>query len=182
MRQERRSPDWRAGAPELPLGERKFHVEHASADALLQRLEGVQKSGNGWRARCPACNSRDHRLSVTVGEKWVRPHCFGGCDAETVLAAVGLRWADLAPPRAWPASPAERREWSRAQREAGWAAALTVLDLEAAVVLIACQTLARGESLDPDDTDRLARAAERVADARLALAPAQPWRPIRERA
>src|SRR3546814_6367589 len=57
----------------------------ANVDVLLARLEGVQKSGNGWRARCPGCAGRSRKLSVGVSDDGrILLHCFGGCEAAVV--------------------------------------------------------------------------------------------------
>lgn len=80
-------------------GGQSFHVQNASAEPLLQRLEGIQKQGNGWRARCPACGGMSRKLSVAEAGDRVLVHCFAGCAA----AFRGLRgcrctsryWADL---------------------------------------------------------------------------------------
>ena len=106
-----------------------FHATHASAEPLLHRLDGVAKSGTGWRARCPACEGRSRKLAITESDGRVLLHCFAGCAAADVLAAVGLRWADIMPPRSWPPSRDEQRRASRAIREAGWSAALAMLSL-----------------------------------------------------
>ena len=151
----------------------QYHVAAASAEPLLQRLEGVQKSGNGWRARCPSCGGRSRKLSIAEREGRVLVHDFGGCEAADVLAAVGLAWADIMPPRHWPDSPEERRQQRRAIREAGWSAALEVLALEAAVVQIAAGRVLRDEPLDWNDWCRLLRAEERIAGARNALVEAR---------
>lgn len=143
-----------------------FHVTHASADPLLHRLEGVQKSGTGWRARCPACGGRSRKLSIVEASDRVLVHCFDCGDTEAVLAAVGLSWADLHPPRSWPPSRDERKAWSRAQREAGWSAALHTLALESKVVAIAARDICTvGWLGSDDDMNRLAQAVERISGA-----------------
>lgn len=156
---------------------RRWHVDHASAEPLLQRLDGVQKSGNGWRARCPACDGRSRKLSIAETGDMVLMHCFGGCRAVEVLGAIGLTWADIMPPRNWPASPEERRHARRAIREAGWASALAVLALEAKVALIAARQLSSRWYLSIEDDARLAQAVERIDNACGALVEAATWRP-----
>lgn len=164
-----RNPGWRAGASWKSAGERRFHVDHATAEPLLQRLEGVQKSGNGWRARCPACGGTSRKVTIAERDGKVLLHCFGGCKAIEVLEAVGLAWADIMPPRHWPESPEERRRMRQAIREAGWASALSVLALESAIVQIAAGKVLRDEPLDWNDYCRLVKAEERIAEARNAL-------------
>ncbi|WP_129136379.1 DNA primase [Luteimonas sp. YGD11-2] len=153
-----------------------FHVADATAEPLLQRLDGLQRSGTGWRARCPACSGRSRKLSVTERDGRVLVHCFGGCPAEEVLTAVGLTWADIMPPRHWPESEEERRVARRAIREAGWAAALTVLAVEAKVVLIASHELVAARPLPAEDQERLAQAVARIDHAAAVLTQPRPVR------
>lgn len=154
-----------------------YHADKANPEALLLRLEGVQKSGNGWRARCPACGGQSRKLSVTEADGRVLVHCFACNDANAVLAAVGLRFADLYPPRHWPQSPQERESARRAIREAGIASAVEVLALESCIVAAAAVELEAGAwLLSPEDADRLHVAVARITDAKLVLCRPQPWR------
>jgi len=67
-----------------------------SATTLLDRLHGVRSTGPGrWIARCPAHEDRSPSLSVRETDGRTLIHCFGGCSAGDVLAAVGLRMTDL---------------------------------------------------------------------------------------
>lgn len=159
---QKRNPGEQAGASGNVASGRGFHVDHASAEPLLQRLEGVQRFGNSWRARCPACGGRSRKLSITEAEGRVLLHCFDCGDAGAVLAAVGLCWADLYPPRHWPLSREEQRVVSRAMREASWGAALSVLALESKIVQLAAYTVAITGPLPPDDYTRLLLACERI--------------------
>lgn len=154
-----------------------FHVQNASAEPLLQRLEGIQKQGNGWRARCPACGGMSRKLSVAEAGDRVLVHCFAGCAAADVLAAIGMTWADVMPPRHWPQSPDEQRRARRALREAGWTAALSVLAVEATVVRIAAAQVARWEPLSDEDDARLAQALARIDGAANVFVEATAWRP-----
>lgn len=172
-----RSPSGRAGASGIPAGERRFHVQSATAEPLLQRLDAVQKSGNGYRARCPSCGGTSRKLSITQTDDRVLVYCFGGCESIAVLQAAGLTWADIMPPRHWPESPEERRHARRAIREAGWASAVAVLAMEAKVALIAARQLARWQYLSEDDDKRLAEAVKRIDHASNVLNEAAAWRP-----
>jgi hypothetical protein len=62
---------------------------------LLGRLEGVQRTQNGWQARCPAHDDRRASLSIMEGWKGIVLHCHAGCSPEAVAAKMGLSLADL---------------------------------------------------------------------------------------
>jgi hypothetical protein len=71
---------------------------------LLGRLQGVRKGRNGWSARCPAHDDRRASLSIAQDEDGkVLVKCHAGCDTSAILAAVGLKLADLFPPKTGPA-------------------------------------------------------------------------------
>lgn len=149
---------------------RRYHVDHASAEPLLSRLDGVQRAGNGWRARCPACGGKSRKVSIAESGERVLVHAFCGCRAEDVLGAVGLSWADLHPPRSWPLSREEQRKARRAIQQAGWAAALAVLSLESKVIAIAARDIhTLGGLQSSSDLDRLALAVERIGSAAAVL-------------
>lgn len=72
-------------------------------DSFLATLRAkgvrVRRSGEGWVCQCPAHD--DHRPSLSIakgddGRCLVR--CHAGCDAEGVVAAIGLSMRDLMPP------------------------------------------------------------------------------------
>lgn len=167
-----------AGGPgsEGAFAGRGMHVDHASAEPLLQRLEGLQRQGNGWRTRCPACGGTSRKLAIAERDGRVLVHCFAGCGGDDVLAAVGLRWADLHPPRHWPQSREERERARQAIREAGIVSAVEVLALESAVIEAAGRQLQGWQCLSVEDDTRLSEAVERVANARSILSRPQPWR------
>lgn len=78
-----------------------------SAEMLITRLHGVKNTGpNRWLARCPAHDDRSPSLSITDRDGRVLLHCFGGCETEDVLGAVGLRFTDIMPERLDDARPA----------------------------------------------------------------------------
>lgn len=151
-----------------------FHVTTASADPLLHRLDGVQKAGTGWRARCPACEGRSRKLSIAEADGRVLIHCFAGCAAADVLAAVGLGWKDIMPPRSWPPSREEQRRARRAIQQTGWAAALAVLSLESKIVALAARDIHHVGGLQSSrDLERLNLAVERIAAASATLIDAE---------
>ena len=134
---------------------------------LLARLEGVQKTGNGWRSMCPACGGKSRKLSVCEGDNGtLLVTCFSCHDTPAVLAAVGLTIADLFTDRIRDQTPGGRREARRAFKQTAWAAALSVVGREAKVISIAGYDLAAGLVLSKTDADRLALAIDRVDAAR----------------
>lgn len=70
---------------------------------LLSKLSGVRPSGNEtrgkkWSARCPAHDDRRPSLSVSEGDDGrALVHCYAGCTAAAICAAVGLQLSDLMP-------------------------------------------------------------------------------------
>ena len=80
-----------------------------TVSALIARLDGVREARvspedarcgivRRWMARCPAHDDRTPSLSIALtADGRALLHCFAGCDAEHVLASVGLSWRDLAP-------------------------------------------------------------------------------------
>ena len=70
-------------------------------ETLLSRLPGARKAGSGWSARCPSHDDRRASLSIAKAPTGtVLLKCHAGCDTAAILAAVGLKLADLFPPKA----------------------------------------------------------------------------------
>lgn len=77
---------------------------------VLERLDKVKRSGQGWAALCPSHRDRDPSLSVSLGSgDKVIVNCHRGCTAEDIVGALGLEMQDMWPPD----SKVERRkkEW-----------------------------------------------------------------------
>lgn len=82
-------------------------------DALLDRLEGVKRSGQHHTARCPGHEDKKNSLSVAAGDNGgVVIKCFAGCDSETIMGALGLKLSDLMPPK--------RDDWAPANNETSY--------------------------------------------------------------
>lgn len=134
-----------------------------SADALLDRLEGVRACGSGrWRARCPVCDSNKPVLAVTeTADGTVLLHCFrNGCAAADIAAAVGVDLADLFPPRVegvHAARPVKRgRRFNAAQ-------VLAAVNLELLDVLLIVGAILRRGRVTPTEYERLKLAVSRVS-------------------
>lgn len=65
---------------------------------LLAKLPDAKKTRKGWSARCPAHEDRRASLSIAEGDDGrALVKCHAGCTAEAIVAALGLRVADLMP-------------------------------------------------------------------------------------
>jgi hypothetical protein len=68
------------------------------AERVLERLERVKRSGEGWIASCPAHEDRHASLSIGVGDDGrALVKCFAGCSVDDVVRALGLEMRDLYP-------------------------------------------------------------------------------------
>lgn len=113
-----------------------------TAEKLVERLEHCKATGSGkWLARCPIHLDNSPSLSITEGSDGrVLVHCFAGCGASDVIAAVGLEWSDMFP------DDLTQNYKSQYKRKAE-----TVDDL---VVQIAKSDIKQGKKLDPESRAR----------------------------
>jgi hypothetical protein len=132
---------------------------HSPIDAMLSRLEGVKRTGNGtWLAKCPAHPDKSPSLSLRDADDKVLIHCHAGCSVHEVAAAIGLELSDLFAAR--PADPAyfgkpERRPFPAAD-------ILRAIGFEALVVGCAASAMLAGEPFNQTDRDRLMLAVSRI--------------------
>lgn len=138
---------------------------------LLARLENVRDAGDGnARSQCPSCTGTSRKLSIRQGPPLLL-HCFGGCGAADVLAAVGMQFSDLYDQHERSASsPAERRAW---RRQAHQKAALTTARLEVEVLAIVARAMAleaRIGGFDDSMCKRLELSADRLVKCQEVLA------------
>lgn len=67
-----------------------------AADTLLARLVRVKSTGpDAWIASCPAHEDKRPSLSIRQVDDRTLIHCWAGCGAGDVVAAVGLELRDL---------------------------------------------------------------------------------------
>ncbi|WNK19360.1 CHC2 zinc finger domain-containing protein [Halomonas piscis] len=130
---------------------------------FLDRLDKVQSKGpERWAACCPAHDDRGPSLSVRVADDGkLLVHCFAGCGAADVVAAVGLELSDLFPKRdsdTWGRPVAATQRW--VPRDV-----LAAVAREALIAVMAAEATHRGESLSDDDLQRLSVAAGRLRSA-----------------
>lgn len=91
-------------------------------DQIAARLDRAKQLSDGrWIARCPAHQDRMPSLSMSERDGTVLIKCHAGCDTGDILAAIGLRWADLFPDGdAWRASEAAAISLSAHQLRKRW--------------------------------------------------------------
>jgi len=87
-------------------------------EKVLSALRAIghepRRSGQAWIARCPAHDDRDPSLSIAEGDDGrALLRCHAGCSTEAVVAAMGLKMADLMPDRASAPLP---KPWRRRRR------------------------------------------------------------------
>ncbi len=139
-------------------------------DILLPRLEGVQRSGKGYRALCPNCGGKSRKLAIAQDVNGtLLLNCFSCRDTPAILAAIGLALADLYPARIRDDTPQGRRAAQHSFKQTGWAAALGVLACEATVAEVATAMILRGDVLTAEDIERVRIASQRIHDAREVL-------------
>jgi hypothetical protein len=138
-------------------------------DLVLSRLQGVRKSGRGWRADSPVTGSKGAVSICEADSGAVLLNDFSAASVTEVLSAIGLRPSDLYPPRAKEQSPADRRENRRALALASVQSAAEVLAAEGTIVLSAVGWLLTGEPLPESEVERLREAGRRIDAVRAAL-------------
>lgn len=131
--------------------------------SLLDKLAGVRSTGPGrWLAKCPAHEDRSPSLSIReLDDGRVLLHDFGGCEAQSVLAAVGLTFADLYPAR--DNVVAFRRPTASRIPAVD---ALAALDHEAHVIAVIGADVRKYRELDEPTWQRLMLAVRRIGEAR----------------
>lgn len=127
-------------------------------DNLLQHLGKVRRTGaDTWTALCPAHPDRSPSLSIReLDDARVMLHCHAGCDVQDVLAAIGMTFADLHPPRALD------HQIKPARRPFPAADVLRAIGFEALVVCSAAAAMLAGEPFNAIDRERLILAASRI--------------------
>ena len=62
---------------------------------IVARLQNPKKTAAGYTAKCPAHDDQHNSLSIGQRGTKIVVKCFAGCKAEDIVAAIGLRMADL---------------------------------------------------------------------------------------
>jgi len=67
-----------------------------NAPQILSRLEGVERSGDAWTARCPAHDDTKASLSIREGKGGrTLIKCHAGCTVESIVNLLDLTMKDL---------------------------------------------------------------------------------------
>lgn len=126
------------------------------AEDFIGRLEKVRKSGDRvWSARCPAHADKGPSLRITDDDGKILIHCFAGCSAADVVAAVGVTLADLFPPR-------NPREAAQYRREKFAKATLKELRSELTIALIILADLCNKRTISDADAARGLKARKNI--------------------
>jgi CHC2 zinc finger len=132
------------------------------AEKFVQRLSKVKGRNGSWTACCPAHEDKSPSLSIRETEDGrVLVHCFGGCEVNEVLGAVGMDISDLFPER----QDRFDGKTSRPVKPAFYASdLLRIASFECLVVMIAAYDMRRGKKLSESDMDRLQVAQQRIEE------------------
>lgn len=125
-------------------------------DTILSRLSKVKRTGRDkWAACCPSHEDKTPSLVIrSLDDGRILLHCFGGCEALDVVEAMGLSMSELFPERLG--------EFKQIAHPFSAADALRALSRESAIVALSAADAIEGK---PQDLERIAKAAERIAEA-----------------
>ena len=120
----------------------------ACLEKVLGRLDKVKQAGpNKWKACCPAHNDKTPSLGICeAADGKVLLHCWAGCSATDITAAIGLELRDL-----FPGEHQARRGPSKAAQQ-----------FEATIISIALSNMRRGKPLSAADRERFELAKQRM--------------------
>ena len=131
-----------------------------SLETILSRVDKLKRTGQGrYIACCPA--HADKRPSMNIRELddgRVLIKCFGGCDNESILSALGLQFSDLFPEPVTPHGKRERKPFNAYD-------VLACVRFEARITALAAIELSKGKPLTEQDKARLMLAASRLNEA-----------------
>jgi hypothetical protein len=127
-----------------------------NVEAILGRLRGVRRNGDGWLARCPAHDDRNPSLSIRESNGKTLLHCFGACSTEAVCQALGIKVRELFSESHTAHKPKPCIVRDAEKRIAGLRSRLTRRERERGVIVV----LADEKSLDAAIARALALAVE----------------------
>lgn len=129
-------------------------------DELLNRLDGVRRGTTGWLAKCPAHEDRSPSLSIADRDGVILMRCFAGCELVDITSALGIRPADLFPPRPELGEHGSRQQGRRWKHNP--ADLLHVLQQEATVLAIIAGDINAGKPVSDQTLDRAWKCREKI--------------------
>ena len=137
-----------------------------SINNILNHLDRVKETGpDKYLACCPAHDDKSPSLAIReTADGLVLLHCFVGCDPESVLDAIGLKFSDLYP------EPLGHHFKSNPMRTSP-REILASLDHESLVIALIGADFIKRKSLDQETWSRLAKSVNRINFGRAQVAP-----------
>jgi len=131
-----------------------------SIDNLINRLSKVKRTGNGqYIACCPAHDDKSPSMTIReVDDGRILLHCFGGCDTESILGALGLEFSDLFPEPLLHRAKPLKRPFNAFD-------VLACVRFESRLTALASFNIANGIPMTEEDKARLLVAAQRLNEA-----------------
>lgn len=127
---------------------------------LLNSLQKVRKIRDGqYLACCPAHDDKSPSLSIKLlSDERILIHCFGGCETENILDAIGMTFSDLMPENVG--------NHKRVSKLFYASDILQILAYESSLVYFYALDLSKGKSLSEEDRKRLLLSISRIRYAR----------------
>lgn len=124
---------------------------------ILNKLNKVKSTGKSrWIAECPSHKDKSPSLAIAVDSSGrVLLNCFAGCEAQSVIDAIGAEWSDLF-------EDENNHTHTKSNKRRIYATeGLELLRFETQIIL-ACGYAMRNGTLTNDDLLRLEKSMERV--------------------
>jgi len=69
-------------------------MPNRQVEFILSKLSGVQRSGRGWKALCPAHEDVNPSLQIDVEGDRILAHCHAGCTFDLIVLKTGTKSSD----------------------------------------------------------------------------------------
>ena len=123
-------------------------------EEILSKLDKVKKynqRASSWVACCPSHDDKTPSLAVKMLEDGrVLLHCFGGCEVQAIVDALGLRMADLMGD-----APTEYHHQAKRVNRIPLTDMLRAMQFDSMRVGLYAARMAQGEALTDEDKNAL---------------------------